>query len=344
MSHLQNRILQAFRDWGDEQQELKRSFQGDIPGKDDLQLLKLGYFRRAQDRLKQIIRADEAPFMILIQREINKLEREAYPNLFTRIVMRLKDRWIDGPAHFQREKENRYANLNELTDQLRVTGFSYLAGKLGDHLTQGLQHVTIPIECQLDQSKRLSVHLHFPQNIHGNFVLQRISARLLDRKETLCAHSFELKEWPDIHAKQILNLLEGRAVKQNYINAEGNKAGRWVELNKEGMRLYHPEKLFDMHAVLDQIDGLKQNKAQIIRELENGNPVSAVITNGGITRSIGLQTDPANSSIKFSNSENPHVDPKELQISAQQRSAKRPLMNHGPLPGRKVPNRKHLKL
>ncbi|RFZ90058.1 hypothetical protein D0C36_22715 [Mucilaginibacter conchicola] len=344
MNHLPNRVLKALNDWDDHQKDLEKTFQHSKMDAESVSLLRLNYLRREKNRIEKIARSDEMPFIVLLQRQIARLERELYPNLFLRVFMRLKDRWLDGPAHFSRQAAIKNANFNALTEQLRQSGFNYINGKLDQYLQDGSRLVSIPLSCQLNEVKCFTARLHFQQNIEGSYFLERIAAELLEKGGSVRSHSFELKNWPGIEATQMLNLLEGKAIKQHFLNAEGRSAERWLELGKYGVQSYHPDKPFDLHTILNELGIPLEDGRKIINQLENGHTVPVVLKSGKITRPVSLQADPANGCIRVTDVEKLNVSPIANQNSLRQKAAEEPGLTPGSLQKRKVSNRRHVKL
>lgn len=297
MKVLVNRVLLAFKTWEERKKEIEPILKAGAADGSTLARLQLDHLREAGHRLRQTARPDEKPFLLLLNNQVAKLEKQLFPNVLLRIVFKLKDRLFDGPSYLRQQQQQRAQNLELLNIQLKNSGLGSLAGKLEQHLDPDQKQVRLPMDCQLGSEKRLTLYLVFNKDPHDNFQLNQISGALHQNGKIAKAQEFELSEWPNLKTNQILSLLEGRAFKQQYTDAAGQENHRWVKLGNNHIQHYDPDYGFDVRTALDALPAITRNKDELVRYLENGQQVPTYWKQGRSYVSINVQADPANRTI-----------------------------------------------
>ena len=316
-----NRVLLAFKTWEERKKEVEPLFKAGATDTGTLARLQLDHLRQAAHRLRQSVRPDEKPFMLLLNNQVAKLEKQLFPNLMFRIFSQLKDILFDGPAYLKQQQQQREQNLEMLKIQLKNAGLSSLAGRLEQHLDQDQKQVRLPMDCQLGPEKRLTLYMNFHKDSYGNFQLNQISGALHENGKIAKAQEFELSEWPNLKTNQIWSLLEGRALKQRYTDATGQENHRWVELGSNTVQHYDPDYGFDIKTALDALPAITRNKDELVKYLENGQQVPTYWKQGRSYISIHVQADPANRTIKL-------LDDKQQPITAEKLNQK--IQEQGP--------------
>jgi hypothetical protein len=294
-----NRVLLAFRTWEDQKKEIDPLLKAGAADALVLSRLQLDHLRRAKHRIRKTIRPDERPFMILLNNQIAKLEKQLHPNPLRRMFSQLRNRFFEGPAYLKQEQRARDHNMENLRRQLKDAGLGSFSGRIEHHLDLELKNVHLPLDCQLGPEKRLSLDLRFEKDPYGNFQLNRIGGSLLLNNKVAKSQEFELSDWPNLKTNQIWSLLEGRAMKQKYTDASGHENHRWVELGPNGIQRYDPAYEFDIKMVLATMPGITGHKEELIRYLENGQQVPSYWKQGRQCQSIYVQADPANKCIRL---------------------------------------------
>ncbi|OOQ56632.1 hypothetical protein [Mucilaginibacter pedocola] len=299
MKQLPNRVLLAIRAWDDRRKELEPLLKAGHTDEPTVRVLQLEHMRKARHRLNEYARPDERPFLLLLNNQVRKLERQLRPNLFLRLLSRLKDRLIDGPLYLSRRAKQRELNMSGLKTRLRDSGFGHLAGKLERHLDPEMNAVTIPMDFRLNEEKGLKYDLSFEKDMNGDYQFNRVAGSLLEKGETVRSQVFDLSEWPDLSSNQIWNLLEGRALKQHYTDISGHRNSCWLQVGKNGLERSAPENGFDLRAALADLPAITRNKDELIRYLENGQMVPALWKQGRNYLRIQVQADPNSKSVKL---------------------------------------------
>jgi hypothetical protein len=317
-----NRVLLAFKAWEDRKKEIEPLLKVGATDANVLARLQLDHLRQATHRLRETLRPDEQPFMLLLHNQVSKLEKQMYPNRLLRIFSKIKDRLFDGPAYLKQLHLQRDTNLETLKIQLRDAGLGSFAGKLEHHLSPEQNSVRIPLDCQLNQNKRLSLDLHFERDSSHNYQLAKIGGSLYQNNEVVRTQVFELSEWPALKTNQIWSLLEGRALKQQYTDASGHENHRWIELGPKGIQPYDPKYDFDIKTTLGNMPSLVRNREELTRYLENGQQVPTYWKEGKQYTTVYVQADPGNRCIKLFDEKLRPTTAEKLQQNIAQQTCK----------------------
>lgn len=292
-----NRVLQAFKSWEERKKQFEPILKAGGADERTASRLQLEFFRECRHRLRENVRPDEKPFLLLLHNHIAKLEKLQYPGLFRRTVSHLWNRLVTAPAFLKRESARHQMNLERLKEQLSQAGLGSISGKLDNHLSAHSDRVMLPLNCQLNAERQLSITVSFERDAHHNFHLDSLQANLLQNGERIKSHQFELEKWPGLNTGHILNLLDGRAIKQSFTDVSGQCNSRWIELGNEGIRHYDPVGL-KIDDLLEKMP-LTGNKPELLGLLENGQQVSTYWKHEGQLKTIHLLADPANQCIQL---------------------------------------------
>jgi hypothetical protein len=312
-----NRVLLAFRTWDEKKNELQAMAKSGAADDRTLERLQLQHLREAKHRMRDHTRPDEQPFMALLNNHVNRLEKKLYPNILQRIFLRLKDQFVDGPNYLRQQAQQRTANMENLKQQLRDKQLWSVAGKLEDHLNPDHKQVCLPLDCQINENKRLNYDLWFDKDVYGNFQWHRLDATLVEKGQATKSHEFELADWPGLKSNQVWSLLEGRALKQQYTDATGHENERWVELGPNGAQHYGPN-TFDVAKVLAALPQIVRNREELIGYLDNGQQIPCYWKQEGQFQQINVQADPANGTVKLTDVKQKPVTVEQLLQKAQQ--------------------------
>jgi hypothetical protein len=299
---MSNKVLAAFRSWEDRQKLI------DLVGsaREDQRIvdrLKLAHFQQCRHQLSATLSAEEKPFLPLLNNAISRLEKQVYPGLLSRLFFQIKDRFFDRPAYLNRSLQQQQENVVSLKRQLDKAGLSSFSGDLEKHLRTGLP---VDLACQLDQNRSLKVTLHFTKNADETFKFSRIDAGIGERQ-----HQFKHSEWPGLDMVQVKNLLEGRAIRQDYADLAGKQNSRWLELAPDGqVKQYLKDYGFEPEKLLATLPFA--NKEGILQQLEKGHLVK--LPNGYV------QADPASSGFKLFDTEKRAVTEEHFKITEKKQA------------------------
>lgn len=333
MEKVVNRVLQAFKLWEDRKKEFDPVTRIGAGDEQTFNLLQLTHFRESSHRLRTNLRPDEKPFLLLLNNHIAKLERQLYPNRWFRLFSRAIDRWLTGPAFLKQEASRNAANMDALRSQLKSAGLHAINGKLDTHFFAEASRIILPLDCQLNAQKRLTIALAFERDAHYNFQLDTVTAKLYHQGELVKGHEFDIRHWPDLKAGQIRSLLEGHALKQAFTDASGMRNERWVELSGERLRYYDPADGLNVLQALQDLPAITRNPAEIADLLENGQLATAHWKHNGQIKIIHLRAEPAGHIIQLLDEKQRPTTAEKLNRSLEQQQCKVKVLK---VPARKI--------
>jgi hypothetical protein len=320
MEKMVNRVLQVWKSWEDKQREIDKVIGNGKEHNDIICQLKLNHFQKCNNLLKENIRKDEQAFLPMMVSVISKLERQVYPNKLVRLILRLKNFIVDAPKQVKLHAFRRQENMEALKTQLVKAGFSDFAGKLEDKLDPFHQTYEIKLSSQLDRDRSMNVNLHFEKDSEDRFHFSTAEALIKhpDNNTPDRSFRFKMEEWPGLKAVEVKNLLEGRAIKQDFTDVSGKPNSQWLELSPDGGSIKrYPESFgYDLKETLNQpqFDPIvyRQNKSIILSKLESGHQVAVRWSYAGGSETIHLKADPANGTVELTDNTNTEIDPTAL--------------------------------
>jgi hypothetical protein len=290
-----NRVIQAWQGWEPLKQQYEQALgEQHRAHEKDLAKMQLDYLHQCQHRLKGNVTSGERVCLRLLDSVVRKLEKQVYPNLLQRLYLQVKNVVYDRPNYLAEQVRQRERNMEELKQLLKGAGLETFAGRLEKHLHTEDRLVRVTLESQVGAGKQLNVDLHFRKDSQGNFQLPMLLASLWKKGDLEKQHVFEFKDWPGIKTSHIFNLLEGRAVNQQYTNATGHQANRWLELGENGLRTFDRSYGYDLRKSLADLP-VAGNKAEILALLEQGNKVTV----GSGPETIHLTANPSGKDIRL---------------------------------------------
>ena len=350
MEAVVNRVLQAWKSWEEKQTEMEKTIGTGKEHAVVIRQMKLEHFLKCRNLLSGNIRKDEQPFLPLMNSAVSKLEREARPKLLIRLFFRLKNLLVDRPAQVKAHEQQRQENMEDLKSQLAKTGFSNFGGKLESLLDTTHSRQVIPLSSQLDQNRSLNVSLHFEKDGQDMFHFMAIDAAIKhgDGSKAEQSFRFKLDEWPGLKARQVKNLLEGRAVRQHFTDITGRQQSQWLELpaGETTVRKYTEAYGFDLQQVLDTLplSIMAGGRKALTEKLEQGQEVPVQWVHAGANETVYLRADPSNAALRLTDSLKKAVTPEQLnQRMADQQEKKQAIvkqLSQRPKVAQK-PKRKH---
>jgi hypothetical protein len=324
-----NRVLQAWKTWEERQAEMEKTVGSGKEHTSIIRQLKLEHFLKCRNLLSNNLRKDEQPFLPLMNHAIGKLEREVRPNLFLRLLFRLKNTLVDKPAQVKEHERCSQENMEALKRQLVKAGFSDFAGRLDQHLDTFQPKHEIILSSQLSQQRALHVNLQFEKDASGLFHFAAATTSIKNRQEEIeRSFVFKINEWPDLHVQQVKNLLEGRAVKQDFTDISGRRTSQWMELPENGnvAKKYNENYGFNLGDLLEQ-DQFKSlvftnGKSSLIEHLESGYQGAAKWSHAGGYETVFLKAEPSAGTIKFYDSSQKAITPELLNKKLESQKEK----------------------
>lgn len=175
-------------------------------------------------------------------------------------------------------------NLDYLKDGLQYTGFG---GHLQEALEKNIQQQQPAFQLKTDMpfyQANVSYTLHFRKSDQSDhYFFNKYDATLQPREPGQeRSHTFYINQNSGVTAREAFNLLSGRAVRKELVNATGQNYRAWLQLPPESgqgtatkLRQFHENYGFDLeqtlrpYAIREFHD--PQQKEQLLRSLQRGN-------------------------------------------------------------------------
>lgn len=282
-----NRAEQLWKNWEEKQKGLESLAGLGSEGDRTIRKLKYDFLRQGLYRLSVNPSEQEQLYLHVIRSVTAKLEKQLYPNPVIRALHRLKALLYDKPAHLKKFERQKAENMEQLTGQLRSSGFASFSGKLDSYLDYEQVNVHIPMTTQLNDKGRMDIDLKLERDRTGHYRYTGYTASLYRDGELQRSYTFPAES--RITAIEAANLLGGRPVSKSYQTADGDISRKWVQLDFRGtgpkLMEFHAGYGYDLKKELMAaatglgVDGLGREKT--VRELEAGNLIGVEVPGKG---------------------------------------------------------------
>ncbi len=297
-----NRAEQLWKNWEEKQKGLE-SLAG-LGGESSrtIQKLKYDFLRQGLYRLSVQPSEKEQLYLHVIRSVTAKLEKQLYPNPVIRTLRRLKALVYDKPAHLKKFEQQKAENMEQLTGQLKASGFASFTGKLDNYLDYERTNISIPMTTQLPDKGSMDIALKLERDQTGRYRYTEYEASLY--RDGAVQRSYTFPAESKVTAVEAANLLEGRPVSKSYQTADGSISQKWVQLDFKGnepkLMEFHADYGYDLKKELMAaatglgVDGLSRDK--IVKDLEAGKLIAMEVPGKG---QYYLHANPADRSVSL---------------------------------------------
>ncbi|GAA4131886.1 hypothetical protein GCM10022216_02350 [Sphingobacterium kyonggiense] len=295
-----NRAEQLWKNWEEKQKRLESLAGLGSESNSMIGKLKYDFLRQGLYRLSVNPSEKEQLYLHVIRSVTARLEKQLYPNPVIRTLHRLKVLLHDRPAHLKMFERQKAENMEQLTTQLKTSGFASFTGKLDNYLDYERAQISIPMTTQLADKGTMDIILKLERDRTGHYRFTEYQAGLYRDGSMQCSYTFPAEG--KVTAIEAANLLEGRPVSKSYRTANGSIAQKWVQLDfrENGSKLieFHAGYGYDLKKEIMAVasglgvDGLGRDK--IIRDLEAGKLIAMEVPDKG---RYYLHANPADRSV-----------------------------------------------
>lgn len=324
MTQQVNRAQQLWQNWEEKQKGLENLSGLDNASGRAIQQLKYDFLSQGLYRLSMRPSENEQLYLHVIRSVTAKLEKQLYPGLIVRALHRLKTLVYDKPAYLRKFEKQQVQNREQLTAQLRSSGFASFTGKLDNYLDDERPIIHIPMTTQLSGQSRMDIDLKLERDRTGHYRYTGYEVGLY--RDGVIQHSYTFPAESRITATEAANLLEGRPVSKSYQAADGSISQKWVQLDFRG----NEPKLLEFHAGYGYdlrkelmaaasglgVDGLGRDK--VLKELEAGNLIGVEVPGKG---RYYLHANPANRTLSMLDAGKKPVELSELIAAVKEAKA-----------------------
>jgi hypothetical protein len=302
MEHHVNRAEQLWKNWEEKQKGLESLAGLGSESSRTIQKLKYDFLRQGLYRLSVQPSEKEQLYLHVIRSVTAKLEKQLYPNPVIRALHRLKALVYDKPTHLKKFEKQKAENMEQLTGQLKASGFASFTGKLDNYLDYERANISIPMTTQLNDKNSMDIALKLERDQTGHYRYSQYQASLY--RDGAVQHSYTFPAESRITATEAANLLEGRPVSKSYQTADGSISQKWAQLDFRGnepkLLEFHADYGYDLKKELMAaanglgVDGLGKDK--IIKDLEAGKLIMMEVPGKG---QYYLHANPADRSVSL---------------------------------------------
>ncbi|TXK33750.1 hypothetical protein FVR03_18780 [Pontibacter qinzhouensis] len=222
-------------------------------------------------------------------------------------------------------------NLDYLKEGLKYLGFGQT---LNEELEKQVRAQKPVFELQLQKpyfNSTVNYTLHFRKSDQSDlYFFNKYDATLKpDASASETSQTFYLHKNSGITSREAYNLLEGRAVHKDLVNAEGQSYKAWLQLdlgNKDPhgnhkVKQYHENYGFDLEKTLQPyaIKELQdpQQKEQLLRSLQRGNTVPVTALQEGREAKHYLEANPQFKTLQVYNEHHKPVKRESIQLKQE---------------------------
>lgn len=291
-----NRIEAEITQWQAKEQRLGRLFSAALLSSTEFQKEKLAFYERLSTSFGNGRGLDEQERFALrmAKAEKTRLEKQLYPSLVMRLIRTgLKN--IFKPVIDHKREINMASNERHLLDIITKMGLHDASGSLAKQMRRGEREFQVPASTYIEGGKRIDFQLGFELGDNGQYRPSHYKASVASENKESISQSFSFRQFPDLNAQQVGNLLEGRAVRQD---------NKWIQLDhndkdRDGnyrVKQFHPQYGFDLEKLLAEwpIKALNNDlsKQEILRSLHQGNTTTVTLETGKGPAQFALQINP----------------------------------------------------
>ena len=201
-------------------------------------------------------------------------------------------------------------NLQFLQDSLKYLGFGtklHLNDLLEERIEKEPKEFQLETEAFFEEDYKLEAILYFRRGNQGEmYFFNKYTASLIPAHdpENSRTQTFYISKGTGVTFKEAYNLLQGRSVNKDLINAEGQKYNAWIQLNFEEKDLHDNYKVkqyrvqygYDLEKTLQKypIAEMKQEelRAGLIRSLKKGNQHTVSFEKTNKTEKMLIEANP----------------------------------------------------
>lgn len=310
-----NRVETEMKVWRNREERFEKLFPGTLQHNRAFLAEKLNYLHRIQIKFGQANSEDERLALKILRQERRQLERVLYPRFITRALRGIFRRVIlvmDNSRQQQRAVSSNKAIMAEL-DRI---GLGTISPVSQQKIAQGVRNFSIPYSQYVNGKESMDFKIEVAGNGPDGYKLQGIHAVLKQggRSEARNCH-FNFEQSTAFDAKQAYNLLKGRAVQTDLVNADGKKETVWRQLDfndKDATGNYRIKDFslsygYSLESALQKLPLMDNNqlslREDILKALKNGDLVEVKLKHEGKGKQFFLEADPNQKSLGVYNAE-----------------------------------------
>ena len=237
--------------------------------------------------------------LALLMGSLTRMEKQLWPNMVARLLVKLKAELFERPRLINEFKEMKGLNERELKRFLNEKGFSPLVSRLDSELDYERPWFGMKMSGQLEEGRRVELELQVVKTLDGKYYPSLIAATLVEADGKKLNHDFLLSDYM-LDAAMVTNLVQGRAVSVMDRDGRGGQSEVWLQVHfgagENCLRNFNADYGFDAGKLLAdfalQIGKVDLDDERLLGELRKGNQVS-FSAGAPFNRTLTIEADPA---------------------------------------------------
>jgi hypothetical protein len=227
-----NRVSADLLLWRNREERFEKLFPGTLQTNlpflkeklDFLDNIRAGYGKTANDIERMTLH--------ILNQDRQRLVRIVYPTFLERLI-----RFITLPFKMQKQeqisREQKSTNLQSLRESVIKLGFGQTGDLLQQQVNRGSNSFSIPVSYYLNEHERMNFDLSFTKDHSGQYLLESYKATLAATQDSVVERqqNFQCISGNTPTAEQAYNLLAGRSIQMNALDAQGNRQISWRQLD-----------------------------------------------------------------------------------------------------------------
>jgi hypothetical protein len=236
-----------------------------------------------------------------LQVERRKLERQLYPDLLVRLIVRGINA-IKNRNTAKAEKVQADAQIGQIGREMNRAGFGSLLPKIEQQLKQGNREFSLPVSYHLNEKERMDYLVHFKQGADGKCQFDGFKAVLSGQNpDEQKRHLFQPDDGKIHSADQAYQLLSGRSVHNGAMWQQFDFNDREANGNYRHKNFQNSYG-FDIKQSLSELP-MKENQRQamsaLLAKLQNGQRVNVTMNINGREGQYALEANPQKKEISI---------------------------------------------
>lgn len=331
----ENKVERDLAAWRKQEEQIIKLFPPSVVNSREFRLEKLErldaiYYKHARGGTHE-----ERIMLRMLNIEREKLEKQLFP--WWQRLMRAVLAIPKMNAARKLDMYHRASGEQNLRDTLSKTGFNNINWQqLEQKMQQGQGNFTIAHSTQVNPDKRIDYDLSFSKDQYGRYRLDHYQAMLRSdaHSEQNKKQVFVVDNAHQTTSTQAFNLLEGRAVEQEYRNALGGRQTAWVKLDFNDKDNAGSFKRREFHSHIDlekTLEALpireKANHAdmeKLLNNLRNGERAPVTLLKEGKEIQVSVEANPQLKTVDLYNANGKKVG---LQEALGEKKEKAPVVS-----------------
>lgn len=300
-------VEKNINEWKGRERRFEQLFGSEILKNKQFLKEKLANFEGLYLDLRSDNSKDARMMLVGINAERRKVERQLYPGLLNRLLVRAVKTVVLKRLSKKKTVESQ-TNLDRLRSEMDKVGLSPYFDLAKSKMKQGENEMVIPVSFHQNENERIDLLMKFSKDEHNGFELKTFKIAVtsaLNGKKTL-QQNFTPEQ--HINLNQGINLLAGRAIADQNSWRQLDFTDREADGNFR-FKVFPKDLGFGIVKALENLPFLphQNQRVSIAERLENGEKVPVTLLINGKEKDVLLVANPQKGNVLLLNSEGSEI-------------------------------------